>query len=129
MIRVRSSTSFGFAALAALFTVGTLGAVAPPHFGLEKSSPEADAMVHEIEAVTLWFTEEPAEGSVTVRLLDAAGEPVEGLTAKVDEDDATSYLMATPDGLSQGQYTVSWRGMGADGHVVRGDFGFTVMQH
>lgn len=129
MFRFRSSSRLGLLALSALLALGTLGAATVPHFDLEKSSPEADAMVHEIEAVTLWFTEEPAEGSVTVRLLDGSGEPVEGLSAKVHEEDATAYVMALPEGLAQGKYTVAWRGMGADGHVVRGDFAFTVMQH
>lgn len=128
MARISMRTTF--AALAAVLSLGALfGAATPPHFGLEKSSPEADAMVHEIETVTLWFTEEPAAESVSVRLIDDSGEPVEGLSASVHEEDATIYLMPTPDGLAPGGYTVSWRGMGSDGHVVRGDFAFTVMQH
>ena len=129
MTRARSSSRLALLALSGLLALGSLGATTVPHFDLEKSSPEADAMVHAIEAVTLWFTEEPAEGSVTVRLLDGSGEPVEGLSAEVHEEDAAVYVMATPEGLAQGKYTVSWRGMGADGHVVRGDFEFTMMQH
>ncbi|MEQ9569038.1 MAG: copper resistance protein CopC [Longimicrobiales bacterium] len=126
---IRVSMRPAFVVLAAVLTMGTLGAVTPPHFDLEKSSPEADAMVHEIEAVTLWFTEEPAEESVSVRLIDGSGEPVEGLSASVHEDDATMYVMPTPEGLAPGKYTVSWRGMGGDGHVVRGDCACSVMQH
>ena len=128
---IRSSTLLpGFIALAiTVVFVGVLGAAAPPHFDLAKSSPEADADVHMIDAVTLWFTEEPTEGSVSVRLIDAAGEPMEGFAAVVDEDDAKVYAVATPDGLAPGKYTVAWRGMGADGHVVRGDFSFTMMAH
>lgn len=126
---IRLSMRPVFVVLAAVLAVGTLGAVTPLHFDLEKSSPEADAMVHEIEAVTLWFTQEPAAESVSVRLIDASGEPVEGLSASVHEEDATMYVMPTPEGLAPGKYTVSWRGMGADGHVVRGDFAFTFMQH
>lgn len=126
---IRSSSRFALLALSALLTLDTLGAVTPLHFDLEKSSPEADAVVHEIEAVTLWFTQEPAEGSVTVRLIDPSGEPLEGVSAKVHDEDATVYVVATPEGLAHGKYSVAWRGMGADGHVVRGEFAFTVMQH
>ncbi|MEK9499476.1 copper resistance CopC family protein [Gaopeijia maritima] len=129
MTRARSSSRLGLLTLSGLLALATLGAATVPHFDLEKSSPEADAMVHEIEAVTLWFTEEPAEESVTVRLIDGSGEVVEGLSAAVDEEDATRYVMPTTDGLAAGTYTVSWRGMGGDGHVVRGEFNFTVMQH
>ena len=115
------------AVLATLFLLfGVVGATAPPHFDLEKSMPEADATVQEIEAVTLWFTQEPAEGSVSVRLIDASGEPMEGFEAKAHEDDAKVFAVATPDGLAPGNYTVAWRGIGADGHVVRGNFAFTV---
>ena len=127
----RTSTLLsGFSALAStVLLVGVLGAAAPPHFDLAKSSPEADAHVQMIDAVTLWFTEAPAEGSVSVRLIDASGEPMEGFAAVVNEDDAKVYAVATPDGLAPGNYTASWRGMGADGHVVRGDFSFMVMAH
>ena len=45
---------------------------------------------------------------------------------KADADDAKVFSAAIQDDLAAGQYTVIWRTMAADGHVIRGDFGFTV---
>lgn len=124
------SLRFVFGALfAALMVASTAAMAAPPHFDLAKSSPADEATAHMVHQITLWFTEVPSEGSVSVRLVEGAGEPIEGLTAVADEDDGKVFNMAIPDGLAAGAYTVSWRGMGADGHVVRGEFGFTVASH
>lgn len=117
------------ALFAALFVASTAAAVAPFHFDLAKSSPADEATVHMLPEVTLWFTEAPSEGSVSVRLIDPAGEPIEDLTALPDEDDGKIFHMVTPDALAAGAYKVSWRGMGPDGHVVRGEFGFTLAGH
>ena len=42
------------------------------------------------------------------------------------EDDPTSFSVGFHGVFPSGTYTVSWRGMGADGHVVRDTFQFTV---
>lgn len=117
------------ALLATLFVAATTAAVAPLHFDLAKSVPENEATVHMLPEVTLWFTEVPSEGSVLVHLIDPAGEPIDDLAALQDEEDGKIFHMATPDHLAPGAYQVSWRGMGPDGHVVRGEFGFTVASH
>ena len=117
------------AVFAAIALASTMAAASLLHFDLAKSSPIDEATVHMVPEVTLWFTEAPSDGSVSIRLIDSAGEPIEGLTAAVDEEDGRIFHLPTPDGLAPGAYTVTWRGMGGDGHVVRGDFGFTVASH
>ncbi len=96
------------------------------HFALAKSEPEAGASVHEISEVKLWFTEEPEDGTVSIRLLDGDQEAVEAGDVMQDEHDARVFSVALPEGVPMGSYTVAWRGMGADGHVVRESFDFTV---
>ena len=96
------------------------------HFALAKSMPEADSTIESPEQLRLWFTQAPQEGSVSIRLIDAAGEAVETGDPVRSEDDAKLMEVAVDDALSAGSYTVAWRGIGDDGHVVRDDFQFTV---
>jgi methionine-rich copper-binding protein CopC len=44
-----------------------------------------------------------------------------------DADDQRSFGVALEHALSSGTYTVAWRAIGADGHVVRADYQFTVV--
>ena len=117
-------------ALLALAGLGaSVGAVQPFHFALAKSVPADKASVHHAPEVKLWFTEPPSNGTVSIRVLDASGNPVTAGDPAQDKEDPKAFSVAFDGGLAAGAYTVSWRGMGADGHVVRGDFGFTVAGH
>lgn len=99
------------------------------HFGLARSVPAADATVHQVPEVRLWFSEAPADGSVSVRLLDGAGGLVGTSDATRDAEDAKAFVVRPRTPPGPGAYKVAWRGMGADGHVVRGEFSFTVAAH
>lgn len=96
------------------------------HFRLERSSPEAGAAVEEVTEVRLWFSEEPQAGSTSIRVLDASGELVSTGEPRADEKDARVQVLALNEPLVTGAYTVMWRAMAADGHVVRDEFDFTV---
>jgi methionine-rich copper-binding protein CopC len=108
---------------------GSADAAAHLHFGLSKSAPEADAAVAEIEEVRLWFTQVPQDNSVSIRLIDAEGEAMETGDASRDAEDGKVFSVQLNGGLPTGAYTVAWRGIGDDGHVVRGDFAFSVAAH
>jgi methionine-rich copper-binding protein CopC len=118
--------------LAALALLVVTAAAAPPdrtgelHFGLRTSSPEAGASVAAPEAIRLTFTEVPQDNSVAVRLVDPTGELVETGEPTYDADDRTIIHVSVGAPLPAGGYTVAWRGIGDDGHVVRGDFSFSV---
>lgn len=98
------------------------------HFALSKSEPEAGASVREVAEVMLFFTEEPEDGTVSIRLLNASEDALDTGEVVQDENDARVFSVAVSEALPMGSYTVAWRGMGADGHVVRETFGFTVGQ-
>ena len=98
----------------------------PFHFGLRQSAPAADAKVPAPEEVRLWFTQVPQESSVAIRVIDASGEAVETGEVASDPDDGKIVYVTIGPTLAAGAYTVSWRGIGDDGHVVRGDFAFSV---
>ena len=117
-------------ALVTLAAVALLGAAAPSatlHFGLDRSVPSAGASVESPDAITLWFTEVPQDNSISIRLVDARGGMVASSEPRQDPEDGTRFQIRPSDALAPGGYTVAWRGMGQDGHTVRGDFGFTVV--
>ena len=43
-----------------------------------------------------------------------------------DGDDGKVFSVSLDGHLTAGTYTVSWRGIGDDGHVARGDFEFAI---
>ena len=96
------------------------------HFGLSKSVPAADSTVAAPESVQLWFTEVPQDGSVSIRVIDAAGGAIHTSDVAQSTDEPASFSVELHHALADGTYTVAWRGMGSDGHVVRDDFLFTV---
>jgi methionine-rich copper-binding protein CopC len=120
------TTLLAAALLTAFVTVGSTAATAAFHFELKRSEPAANATVPSPAAVRLFFSEAPEDGSVGIRLIAPVGDPVETGEVTVDEHDATVFSVSVGRKLSVGTYTVSWRGIGDDGHVVRGDYTFEV---
>jgi len=118
------STALGSAALS--FTgPATFSDVAPLHFRLERSAPEADSDIASPTEIRLWFSQSAQKGATSIRLLDADGALV--VTGDLQSsDDHSVHAVAITEPLVPGSYTVAWRSMAADGHVVRGDFAFTV---
>ena len=114
-------------AMAAL-SVGLLLVPGPTlaHSLLVRSQPERRATVtRPPEEVRLWFSEriEPAYARVSV--WDAGGKQVDAGDAAVDQADATTLAVRTP-GLRAGRYTVRYRVLSVDGHIVESSFDFTV---
>jgi methionine-rich copper-binding protein CopC len=101
-------------------------AVETVHFALSRSVPAADATVTAPAEVRLWFTEAAKDNSVSIRLVNSADAAVETSPPARDEADARVYAIAISRPVPAGRYTVAWRGIGDDGHVVQGEFAFTV---
>ena len=114
-------------AMAAL-SVGLLLVPGPTlaHSLLVRSQPERRATVtRPPEEARLWFSEriEPAYARVSV--WDAGGKQVDAGDAAVDQADATTLAVRTP-GLRAGRYTVRYRVLSVDGHIVESSFDFTI---
>jgi len=111
-----------------VFALGATGATAANvfHFALSRSAPAADATVGTPDEVRLWFTQAPQDGSVGIRLVNAAGDAVATTEPTVDTESGSVFFVKPNAPLAAGGYTVSWRGVGDDGHTVRGEFGFSV---
>ncbi|MGG7055443.1 copper resistance CopC family protein [Nitrosomonas sp. ANs5] len=96
------------------------------HASLVKAEPARRAMLSTSpKQVRLWFNEEiePAFASLTV--LDAEANPMTAEKPLVHPEDPKSIFVELPE-LAPGQYTVKFRVLSVDGHVVDSDYKFTV---
>ncbi len=118
------------AALAALVAVVGLVAgnasAASAHGLLVRSDPAAGEMLAASpNAISLWFSEtvEVEPGWVTVT--DASGARQDLGNTRIARDDVLQVTVNIKT-LSQGAYTVRWRAVSVDTHVVAGAFQFGV---
>lgn len=109
----------------------TLLLTAPPaalaHGNLKSSQPTAGAhlMVAPRE-LRLDFTEVPELAFTNATLLGPGGETVSLSSMRYATDSHRSVILPIRGSLSAGTYTVAWQMAGADGHVMRGRFSFTL---
>jgi methionine-rich copper-binding protein CopC len=113
--------------LARIITFGValigLTALVQAHTKLEKSEPAAGASVSAPKQIELWFNEKVDPAVSKIELTSAAGKVTLGPTHTM----GGKTLMAGITGkIAAGTYTVAWQTAGDDGHVVKGDFTFTV---
>ncbi len=95
------------------------------HLRLVSSAPEADSTVAPPSEIRLTFSQVPQEGSTSVRLLDHAESLIE--TGKITHSgDGEIFHAPVGTTLADGSYTVAWRTMADDGHVIRGEIPFVV---
>ncbi len=113
--------------LAPLAVAGALSpTIAAAHSLLVRSEPARRATVTRApERVRLWFNErlEPAYSELSV--WSEAGKQVDAGDAEVDASDPALLSVGTPN-LGAGRYTVRFRVLSVDGHVVESSFTFTV---
>ena len=122
--RSAAASLTGCTLLLVLILTGALDHLAV-HFALSKSEPAAEAAVSPPEELRLWFTQAPQDNSMLIRLM-AGDAVVETGPALPDSEDDKVYSAAVGRTLEQGGYSIAWRAMAADGHVVRGEIPFTV---
>ncbi|HEY3110002.1 MAG TPA: copper resistance protein CopC, partial [Chloroflexota bacterium] len=99
---------------------------ASAHANLERSTPNANAVVVEQpKQLFLFFSEEPEVRLTEVQLLDPTGKGIGALPPRPAPGDPRAVTANFPD-LQPGTYVVSWRTTSAvDGHTTRGAFPFT----
>ena len=106
------------------FTLAAFAAVSA-HMAYSKSSPAKDATVSKSPSqLQVWFTQDPEQAVSRLSLQGPTGEISLGKTI-VDKE--RSIVASVENPLSPGSYTVNWRSAGDDGHVLRGEFSFTVL--
>jgi len=116
------------AALLAAVAVATglLPAAARAHSQLARSQPARGAAVARApERVRLWFSERLEPAFATLSVWSEAGAQADAGDAAVDAADLTLLSVSTPN-LAPGRYTVRYRVLSVDGHIVESSFAFTV---
>lgn len=113
----------------AVALVAYLVCAAPPagaHASLVRSAPAHRAVLGQMpERVQLWFNERLEPAYSTVSVWNAAGVQVDGRDVAVGPDDPRR-LSVTVDTREPGPYTVTYRVLSVDGHIVDNRFTFTV---
>ncbi|MBL0940050.1 MAG: copper resistance protein CopC [Gemmatimonadaceae bacterium] len=103
------------------------GAARIPHLRLKASFPGKDTtLTTSPDAVRLWLSEPADLPATKISVVDAKGAAVgvAKLTRGAKADDPVVGTFTTPPG--DGKYTVTWKAMSKDGHVVDGVFAFSV---
>ena len=128
----RAFTGGRLLVVAALVALACLAAPVPTacaHAGLESSDPAAgSSTATSPKAIVLTFAEDPDTALSLVRLLDADGKTVPGVSAvKAVHGKPMALQVTLAQDLGRGVYTVNWRSVSAvDGHVQNGAFAFGV---
>lgn len=97
----------------------------PFHLHLVKSTPAANASVAAApDSIRLWFSQAPELKLTTVKVTGPGTAAV--ALAPLAKGDSALVVAGVKGKMAAGSYTVAWRTMSKDGHVVRGTFAFRV---
>jgi hypothetical protein len=100
-------------------------AAAWSHASLVKSSPAARAVVEPPLKVELWFNERLEAAYSSLAVWSADGKRVDRQDVLVGPDDPRRLSVGVFT-LRPGAYTVKYRVLSVDGHVIESSFTFTV---
>ena len=117
----RLPTVVAFGAVALLLALAT---AAFAHLKASKTSPEDGATLSgPVRTLRVWFNQEPDLPLSKLELTGPNGPlSVEGLHTMGEKD-----LMARVSGrMPDGSYTAKWQTAGDDGHVLTGEWTFTI---
>jgi hypothetical protein len=96
------------------------------HAALVKTEPPRRAVLAKAPAqVQLWFNEEIESAYASLVVLDTGKNPVTGVKPQLASDDQKSIVLPLPE-LAPGKYSVKFRVLSLDGHVIQSSFDFTV---
>jgi methionine-rich copper-binding protein CopC len=113
----------GLTLFALLLTIPTAGWA---HAYLVKSAPTRRATLSSAPArVALWFNERLEAQFSQLSVWNTEGQQVDGGDVQVGPEDGKKLSVGTPM-LPAGTYTVRYRVLSVDGHIVEAEFPFTV---
>lgn len=113
-------------ALVAAMAVSLQSAPALAHAMLVKAEPARRASLTVTPTqVRLWFNEEVEKDYAALTVLNADKVPVTEVKPHTAPDDPKAIVLPLPE-LVSGKYTVKFRVLSVDGHVVDSSYDFTV---
>ena len=98
------------------------------HLRLVRARPGVDSTyAGSPAAISLWFSEKVNPKTTAVTMTDKAGRVVKLGPLSRDTAAKAPVVAKVLQTVAPGQYTVAWRAVGRDGHVVKNKYGFTVV--
>lgn len=98
------------------------------HAVMVKSSPEKDSTISRSpKKIDVWFNEKVRGAHKSLAVTDSAGKRVDNKDVKQKLLDQSHIFTSIPD-LPPDTYTVRYRVMSADTHVISGKFSFTIQK-
>jgi methionine-rich copper-binding protein CopC len=126
MIGAPSKHTFARLMLIVAFAVGAPVTSAFAHSMLVKAEPPRRAVLTKSPShVRLWFNEKIEGDYASLVVLDAKKQPISDVKPTLAPDDQKSIVLPLPE-LAPGKYSVKFRVLSVDGHVVESSFDFTV---
>lgn len=112
-------------AVAWILVGGLAVATLSAHLIVRKTVPADQAVVPTAPArIEVWFNQPPAP---RVSRLELTGPDGEVALGELEIDTKARWIATLVEGtMRPGQYEVSWRTAGNDGHVQRGTFSFSI---
>jgi copper transport protein len=116
------------ALLALLVALSLLApAAAAAHTRLKAAAPAPGATVADtLSEIRLSFTLPVVAEMTSLVLTTGASTAAQGALRPVEGSGSTAFVFPLPRPLAAGAYTAVWRSAAADGHVIHGNFTFTV---
>ncbi|HLA61925.1 MAG TPA: copper resistance CopC family protein [Nitrospiraceae bacterium] len=109
-----------------VLAMGVQVAPAMAHAALVKTEPPRRALLAKAPAeVRLWFNEDIESAYASLVVLDTGKNSVTEVTPHLAPDDQKSLVLPLPE-LTPGKYSVKFRVLSLDGHVIQSSFDFTV---
>lgn len=96
------------------------------HAHLVTAVPAVGGVVGPVADIRLTFSERVEVKFSTIKLSDAAGQPLSAPAATIDPQDGRILHLALAAPLAPGDYKVSWTVVSVDTHRTTGSFTFSV---
>jgi len=123
-------------ALWILLMLSVLSALAAPdlraddavrHITLTGTIPKAgETLSGDVSEIRLFFSGAPLLRGASVRIVTSSRSLVRSSPPAADANDPKQLFVEMERPLEPGSYVIQWRCIADDGHVMRGDFRFTV---
>lgn len=110
---------------AAALAVASHG-VAQSHAIVVRAKPQdGETVSAPVSRVELWYDAPISPAMAALSVTDAAGQRVDGHDAAIDRSDG-AHVFTSVKTSNPGEYTVRYRAISADGHIVSGTYRFTI---
>jgi methionine-rich copper-binding protein CopC len=106
-----------------------LGAASGPAFAhaiiVRTSPPQSGVGAADIGKVEVWYDAGIRDAFVALAVVNGAGERIDKRDAAIDASDP-AHVTVGVNPLTPGKYTVRYRALSADGHIVSGAWEFEI---